>query len=255
MTVDGGWLVGTVPLYDVVNMTIVKAPLYLANAVVATDCCSVDMRPHAEGYCELPDGRTLRVVLFSMANDYPVPDRAVMSVSGYQLPGDSIGQRILALGADGFIYSENGVVPSGKWTVYGLGAVGDSCRESEAAIVIGWSTLEIPLRSGWNVVGLPWGTVAMSEESWLLLKSLNPFVLERKSYVRAEEWKGGMACWIFAENAETVSLLVCVDDSMEGTIAARTWNFCYPPKETSIGWSWNGRKFEQSLQKPGWFWK
>ncbi len=251
----GGWLVGTVPLYDVVNMEVVKAALRLSKAVVEPDCCAVDERPQAEGYCELPDGRTMRVVLFCMANDYPIPERAVMEVSGVQLPGESIGQRILAVGDDGFKYSEDGVVPSGKWTVYGLGAVGDGCRESVATTVVGGTTLEIPLRAGWNVIGLPWGAMAMSEASWELLKSLNPFVLENKSYVRATEWKGGMAYWIYAEKAEALSLELCVDDSVEGDIEVGTWNFCYPPKEASVGWSWNGKTFVPSLLKAGCFWK
>ena len=255
MAVDGGWLVGTVPLYDIVNMEVVKAPLCLSKAVVEPDCCAVDERPQAEGYCELPDGRTMRAVLFCMANDYPMPERAVMEMSGVQLPGESIGQRILAVGDDGFKYSEDGVVPSGKWTVYGLGAVGDSCRESVAATVVGGTTLEIPLRSGWNIIGLPWGAMAMSEASWELLKSLNPFVLENKSYMRATEWKGGMAYWIYAEKADALSLELCVDDSVEGDIEADVWCFCYPPKTATIGWSWNGKAFEPSLQKAGWFWK
>ena len=253
--VEGGWLEGTVTLYDIVNMVVVKAPLHLAKAVVETDCCAVDERPHAEGYCELPDGRILRTVLFSMANDHSIPDQAVMEVSGVQLPGESIGQRILAVGNDGFVYSETGVVPSGKWTVYGLGAVGEIRRASAAATVVGGTTLEIPLHVGWNVVGLPWGTAVMSETSWQVLKSLNPIVLEQESYVRATEWTAGMACWIFAEKAKTLSLDVCVDDSVEGEIAEGVWTFCYPPKAATIGWSWNGKAFELSLQKAGWFWK
>ena len=95
----------------------------------------------------------------------------------------------------------------------------------------------------------------MSETSWQVLKSLNPIVLEQESYVRATEWTAGMACWIFAEKAKTLSLDVCVDDSVEGEIAEGVWTFCYPPKAATIGWSWNGKAFELSLQKAGWFWK
>ena len=253
--VNDGWLEGTVTLYDIVNMAVVNAPLHLAKAVVAADCCAVDERPQAEGYCELPDGRVLRAVLYCTVNDYPVPERAVMEVSGYQLPGDSIGQRVLAVGKDGFVYSETGVLPSGRWTVYGLGAAGDGCRESAAATVVGGTTVEISLHGGWNIVGLPWGTVAVSETSWESLKSLNPFALDRYSYVRATDWAAGMACWIFAENAGTLLLELCVDDSVEGDIDEGKWTFCYPPKAATVGWSWNGKTFEPSLQKAGWFWK
>ena len=253
--VDGGWLEGTVTLYDIVNMVVEKVPLHLAKAVVETDCCAMDERPHADGYCELPDGRTLRAVLFSMANDHSIPEQAVMEVSGVQLPGESIGQRILAVGDDRFVYSEEGVVPSGKWTVYGLGTVGDSCRESVAMTVVGGTILEIPLHEGWNVVGLPWGTAAMSDISWQSLKTLDPIVLDQKTCIRATDWKGGMACWVFAQEAKTLFLEVCVDDTMEGDIAEGVWTFCYPPKAATVGWKWNGERFEQSLQKAGWFWR
>ena len=63
------------------------------------------------------------------------------------------------------------------------------------------------------------------------------------------------AYWIFAEKAEALSLELCVDGSVEGDIEAGVWSFCHPPKEATIGWSWNGKAFEPSLQKAGWFWK